>query len=576
MRYLSPYLRRFGKPFAAAILFLTLEALCDLLQPTLMSRIIDVGVQNKDLNYVFRFGGYMLLVTAFGAVAATMRNVISSHVSLNFGTKLRSDLFRKIQTLSFTSIDKFDRASLVTRLTNDVTQLQNFTNGLMRIFVKSPLICLGSLFMAIRLNPPLSVVLAVVVPMVAVLIVCNMRIGFPLFSRVQKALDRLNGVSREYLSGVRVVKAFNRFEFETDKFGGVNRSYREITTRAMRMMSVFGPGIMLTVNFGIVAVIWLGGHRVDEGHMQVGHIIAFINYMTQILFSLLMISNVFNLFVRAKASSERIGEVFAERDDMTWKDGAAAEPQAAGSVSFKGVSFAYGGTDAVLRDVTLDCRPGETIGIIGSTGSGKTTLVSLIPRFYDAAAGTVEVDGTDVRDVEPKRLRERIAIVPQKTVLFTGTIRDNLLWGKEDATEEEMVRAAKMAQAHEFIAASPDGYDTKLGQGGVNLSGGQKQRLSIARALVRQPAILILDDCTSAVDAATETRIKAALREYAEGLTCLLIAQRMTSVMDADRIVVLDNGEIVGSGKHDELMRTCRTYQEIYRSQTGKEARANV
>ncbi|MBO7747134.1 ABC transporter ATP-binding protein [Paenibacillus sp. MWE-103] len=576
MRYLSPYLRRFGKPFAAAILFLTLEALCDLLQPTLMSRIIDVGVQNKDLNYVFRFGGYMLLVTAFGAVAATMRNVISSHVSLNFGTKLRSDLFRKIQTLSFTSIDKFDRASLVTRLTNDVTQLQNFTNGLMRIFVKSPLICLGSLIMAIRLNPPLSVVLAVVVPMVAVLIVCNMRIGFPLFSRVQKALDRLNGVSREYLSGVRVVKAFNRFEFETDKFGGVNRSYREITARAMRMMSIFSPGIMLTVNFGIVAVIWIGGQRVDQGHMQVGHIIAFINYMTQILFSLLMISNVFNLFVRAKASSERIGEVFAERDDMTWKDGAAAKPQAAGSVSFKGVSFAYGGTDAVLRDVTLDCRPGETIGIIGSTGSGKTTLVSLIPRFYDAAAGTVEVDGTDVRDVEPKRLRERIAIVPQKTVLFTGTIRDNLLWGKEDATEEEMVRAAKMAQAHEFIAASPDGYDTKLGQGGVNLSGGQKQRLSIARALVRQPAILILDDCTSAVDAATETRIKAALREYAEGLTCLLIAQRMTSVMDADRIVVLDNGEIVGSGKHDELMRTCRTYQEIYRSQTGKEARANV
>ena len=577
MSYLKPYFRRFGKPFTVALLFLTLEALCDLLQPTLMSRIIDVGVANKDLNYVVRFGGYMLLVTAVGAVGATLRNVISSHVSLNFGTRLRSDLFGKIQTLSAASIDKFDRASLVTRLTNDVTQMQNFTNGLMRIFVKSPLICLGSLIMAIRLNPPLSVVLAVVVPMVAVLIFLNMRVGFPLFARVQKSLDRLNGVSREYLSGVRVVKAFNRFDYETDKFDGVNRAYQAISSRAMRMMSVFSPGIMLTVNFGIAAVIWLGGHRVDQGHMQVGHIIAFINYMTQILFSLLMISNVFNLFVRAKASSERIGEVFAEQDTMAWSGKAANPPaSAAGSIAFKDVSFAYGGTDAVLRDVTLSCRSGETVGIIGSTGSGKSTLVNLIPRFYDAASGTVEVDGADVRDVEPSRLRERIAIVPQKTVLFTGTIRENLLWGKENATEEEMVRAAKMAQAHDFIEACPEGYDTKLGQGGVNLSGGQKQRLSIARALVRQPAILILDDCTSAVDAATETRIKAALREYAQGLTCLLIAQRMTSVMDADRIVVLDNGEIVGSGKHDELMRDCRTYREIYRSQTGKEAQANV
>ncbi|WP_225446141.1 ABC transporter ATP-binding protein [Paenibacillus rhizovicinus] len=576
MSYLKPYFRRFGKPFAVAILFLMFEALCDLLQPTLMSRIIDVGVQNKDLDYVIRFGGYMLLVTAFGAVAASLRNVISSHVSLNFGTRLRSDLFRQVQTLSFGNIDKFDRASLVTRLTNDVTQMQNFTNGLMRIFVKSPLICIGSLIMAVRLNPPLSLVLAVVVPMVAVLIVVNMRIGFPLFGRVQKALDRLNGVSREYLSGVRVVKAFNRFQYESDKFDGVNRSYLDISSRAMRMGAIFSPSIMLTVNFGIAAVIWIGGHRVDEGHMQVGHIIAFINYMTQILFSLLMISNVFNLFVRAKASSERIGEVFAEKDAMTWSDKEPKTPEAPGSIALQGVSFAYGGTESVLRDISLTCQPGETIGIIGSTGSGKSTLVSLIPRFYDASSGTVTVDGTDVREVDPKKLRERIAIVPQKTVLFTGTIRENLLWGKEDATEEELLLAAKMAQAHEFIETCPEGYETKLGQGGVNLSGGQKQRLSIARALVRKPSILILDDCTSAVDAATESRIKAALREYAQGLTCLLIAQRISSVMDAERIVVLDNGEIVGSGTHDELLRDCRAYQEIYRSQTGKEAEANV
>ncbi|SDX56788.1 ABC transporter ATP-binding protein [Paenibacillus sp. CF384] len=581
MSFLKPYFRQFGKPFAAAILFLMLEALCDLMQPTLMSRIIDVGVANRNLDYVFRFGGYMLLITAIGAAGATMRNIISSHVSLNFGTRLRSDLFRRIQTLSFDSIDKFDRASLVTRLTNDVTQIQNFTNGLMRIFVKAPLICIGSLIMAIRLNPPLSLVLAVVIPFVALLIVINMRIGFPLFAGVQRALDRVNGVSREYLSGVRVVKAFNRVDYETDKFGMVNDSYQEASTRAMRLMSIFSPSIMLTVNLGITAVIWIGGVRVDGGHMQVGHIIAFINYMTQILFSLLMISSVFTMFVRAKASAERIGEVFAEKDSMTVSDGGQQKAVSGqfggkGSIAFKGVSFSYADSDTVLRDITLDCQPGETIGIIGSTGSGKSTLVNLIPRFYDAASGTVEVDGQDVRNIELKSLREQIAIVPQKAVLFSGTIRENLLWGKENASHEEVELAARMAQAHDFIMDCPEGYDTLLGQGGVNLSGGQKQRVSIARALIRQPSILILDDCTSAVDTSTESRIKEALREYAQGLTCILIAQRMSSVMDADRIIVLDNGQIVGSGRHEELMISCSAYQEIYRSQTGKEARANV
>ncbi len=572
-----PYVRRFGKPFGAAILFLMLEALCDLMQPTLMSHIIDFGVAEKDMDTVFRYGGFMLLITGVGALAATLRNIISSHVALNFGTLLRSDLFRRIQTLSYDSIDKFDRASLVTRLTNDVTQIQNFTNGLMRIFVKAPLICIGSLIMAVRLNPPLSLVLAVVVPLVAVLIVFNMRIGFPLFTKVQQALDRVNGVSREYLSGVRVVKAFNRFDYETEKFGGVNDEYRQASIRVMRMLSIFSPGIMLTVNFGIAAVIWIGGVRVDGGQMQVGHIIAFINYMTQILFSLLMISNVFTMFVRAKASAERIGEVFAEKDTMTWKEEELARSEgASGSIDFKGVSFAYTGTEAVLRDITLSCRPGETVGIIGSTGSGKSTLVNLIPRFYDATSGTIQVDGMNVRDVEPSRLREQIAIVPQKAVLFSGTIRENLLFGKEGASDEELERAARMAEAHDFIMACPEGYETRLGQGGVNLSGGQKQRLSIARALVRRPSILILDDCTSAVDTSTESRIKEALRQYAQGLTCILIAQRISSVMDADRIVVLDSGEIVGVGRHDELMQSCLAYQEIYRSQTGKEVRANV
>lgn len=579
LSFLKKYVRKYGGMFCVAVLFLTFEALCDLLQPTIMARIVDEGVAIKDIGVVLRLGGLMLLITAFGAVSASVRNIVSSRVSGRFGADLRSDLFKSIQRLSFEHIDKFERASLVTRLTNDVTQVQNFTNGLMRIFVKAPLLCIGSLIMAARLNPRLAVVLAVVVPIVGVLIALNMKVGFPLFLKVQRALDRLNSVMREYLSGVRVVKAFNRFDYETAKFERTNEEYRTRAVTAMRAMSIFNPGIMLTVNAGIIAVIWFGSLRVQAGQMQVGHIIAFINYMTQILFSLMLISMVFNMFVRARASAGRIGEVFAQRNAMTWKEGAApADPLSHGRIDFEGVSFTYEGAsgEPALRNVTFTCLPGQTVGIIGSTGSGKSTLVSLIPRFYDASEGSIRVGGKDVRDIDPKLLRETIALVPQKTVLFSGTIAENLRWGKEDAGPEELEWALRMSEAYEFVAALPEGMETKLGQKGVNLSGGQKQRLSIARALVRKPDILILDDSTSAVDAATEARIKESLKSYARNLTCLIIAQRITSVMDADRIIVMDNGEIVGDGLHDELMKNCRVYREIYLSQVGKEMQGHA
>ncbi|MDB4868062.1 MAG: transporter ATP-binding protein [Cohnella sp.] len=578
MRNFRPYIRKYGKLFIFAILFLTFEAVCDLLLPTIMSRLIDIGVAGRDLNFVLRMGGLMLLVTAGGAVSAVIRNGISSRVSQNFGADVRSDLYRKIQTFSFQTIDKFERASLMTRLTNDVTQVQNFVNGLMRIFVKSPLICIGSLIMAASLNPHLAVVLLVVVPLVGLLIVLNMRIGFPLFAQVQKALDRINGATREYLAGVRVVKAFNRFDHEMDKFDAANTNYQQRNTVAMRVMSVFSPSVMLTVNFGIVAVIWLGGIRVNNGQMQVGHIMAFIHYMTQILFSLLMIGFVFNMFVRAKTSAERIGEVLTENDRVEWEKQSGREAEGAGRIDFENVVFSYEGAsgDPILKNITLTCLPGETVGIIGSTGSGKSSLVSLIPRFYEVSSGSLKVDGADIRTLDPHQLRQKIAVVPQKSMLFTGTIEDNIRWGKEDAAPEEISQAARMAQADEFISSFPEGYQTQLGQGGVNLSGGQKQRLSIARALVRKPDILILDDSTSAVDTATETRIKDALKSYERTMTCLLIAQRITSVIDADKIVVLDNGEIVGIGRHEELMHSCLSYQEIYRSQIGKEVRANV
>lgn len=573
MNFLPKYIKKYGKSFSIAVFFLTLEAISDLLQPTIMAMIIDEGVANKDIHYVLKMGGLMLLITAFGAISASTRSVVASIVSQNFGTELRSDLFKKIQTLSFKNIDKFDRASLVTRLTNDVTQVQVFVNGLMRIFVKAPLLAIGGLIMATRLNLQLSVVLAVVVPIVALLIMINMKIGFPLFSRVQKALDRVNSVMREYLSGIRVVKAFNRFDVEVGKFLKVSDHYKNKAISANRLMATFSPAIMLTVNLGIVVVLWIGGNGVNTGEIQVGHIIAFINYMTQILFSLMMISMVFNMFVRAKASAGRINEVFIQEDPLSWEMDQQESSTEKGRIDFENVSFSYDQTmsEPILKNINLTILPGETVGIIGSTGSGKSTLVGLIPRFYDTVSGTIKVDGIDSKRVNPKKLRDKIAIVPQKNILFTGSIEENIRWGKEDATDTEVVTAAAIAGAHDFIEKSPEGYQTRIGQGGVNFSGGQKQRISIARALVKKPEILILDDSTSAVDMETEAKIKEALKKYAKGLTCLLIAQRITSIMDADKIVVLDHGELVGVGTHQELLQDCSVYQEIYESQVGKE-----
>lgn len=573
MEFLKKYIKKYWKGFVAAVSFLTLEAFCDLMQPTIMSKIVDKGVTGRQMNYVLQMSGVMLMVTALGAVGAVGRNILASKVSQRFGAELRSDLFKKIQSFSFDNMDRFEGATLVTRLTNDVTQVQNFTNGLMRIFVKSPLICIGSLIMASRLNPRMSVVLAVIVPIIAILIFLNMKIGYPFFVKVQRALDKVNSVIREYLAGVRVVKAFNRFDYERERFEKANKELGTTSTTAMRVAAIFNPGITLTVNLGIIVVLWYGGLSVNKGNMHVGQIIAFINYMTQILFSLMMISFVFTMFVRARASAERIGEVFTEENTMKILDAPAKATDVKGRVDFNNVCFSYAGTscEPVLKDISFTCMPGETVGIIGSTGSGKSSLVNLIPRFYDVVSGSVEVDGINVKEMNQKDLRDKIAIVPQKAVLFTGTVIDNIRWGKQEASLEEVEEAAKVAQAHDFISSFPEGYYTKLGQGGINFSGGQKQRVSIARALVKKPEILILDDSTSAVDVSTESKIREALREYSKNLTCIIIAQRITSVMGADKIVVLDNGQVVGLGTHGELMQKSTVYQDIYRSQIGKE-----
>jgi ATP-binding cassette subfamily B multidrug efflux pump len=575
MEFLKKYMFKYWKLFFTAVFFLSIEAYCDLLQPTIMAGIVDNGVAAKKMNIVMSMGGKMLLVAAFGAFAATMRNIISSSVSQKFGAELRLDLFKKIQSFSFDNVDEFEGATLITRLTNDITQLQNFTNGLMRIFVKAPLLCIGSLIMATLLNPHLAVVLLVVVPVIICMIAASMNIGLPFFIKVQKSIDRVNGVMREYLSGIRVVKAFNRFDYEVNRFNTENENLAYVSTKAMKVMAIFSPGITLVVNLGIVVVLWIGGFRVESHSIHVGQIIAFINYMTQILSSLMMISFVFNMFVRARVSARRIGEVFSKENAMSSAvtsyiyKGAIEEK---GRLDFENVFFKYKANDRepVIKNVSFTCMPGEVMGIIGSTGSGKSSLINLIPRFYDVTSGCIKVDGEDIRNIDIKKLRDNIAVVPQKIVLFTGTIMDNIRWGKEMAKEEEVARASTIAQAHDFITAFPEGYNTTLGQGGVNLSGGQKQRISIARALIKNPELLILDDSTSAVDVATETKLMGALKEYYKGLSCIIIAQRITSVMMADRIIVLDNGSISDIGSHEELLIKSTVYKDIYSSQIGK------
>jgi len=614
MSIASPYFRKYAAPFLAAVGCLSVESICDLLQPTVMARIVDQGVASHDLGIVIRLGLLMLLIAAVGATGATGRNIIASLVSYRFAADLRGDLSRRITSYSFEELDTFDRASLITRQTNDVAQVQGFVNGMMRIFAKAPIVAVGSLVMAVLLEPGLSLVLAVVAPVAAGVIAVNLFTGFRRFQRVQEGLDRVNSVTREYLGGVRVVKAFGREEHEVGRFSLANRELTAASTRALQAIAFFGPAIALTVNLGIVAVLWIGGIRVAGSTLQVGKTIAFVNYMTQILFALGMVSGVFTFFVRAKASWARITEVLRRPGSEPYADvtpaaggghaagsrsltggsrtaaGSRAEAgggagagsrtavrrplRAPASVEFADVSFAYPASDErlVIENVSLTCEPGTLTAIIGPTGAGKSTLAALVPRFYDASVGRVLVGGSDVRGIDLRALRGRIALVPQKTVLFTGTIEENLRWGREDATQDELETAARAAAAHDFIAGFPEGYRSVLGQGGVNLSGGQKQRVAIARALIRRPDILIFDDCTSSVDSLTEAEILGSIRRSAAGITCILITQRISAAAAADRVLVLDDGRTAGVGTHAELLESSDVYRDICVAQLGKEA----
>ena len=566
MKLILSYIRKHLGTFLLSTLFLTLEAAADLLQPAFMSVIVDQGIKNADINQILRLGTAMLGIALAGAVCAVIRNRFASFVSQTIGRELRHDMYHNVQQLSMENIDRLRPASIITRITNDVAQIQEFINGIMRIMVKAPIIGIGAIILIMVQTPGQAPVMAGILLITSVLVWGNMRMGYPRFGIVQKRLDRLNGVAREFLSSVRVVKAFRAEEEETEKFEGASLELARANTAALRTMAVFSPFINLTVNFGIVLLLWISG---NEQSGEIGRLMASVNYMTQVLFSVTMISNTLNTAVRATASSARIQEVLEERPAQKQPVNPLL-PDITGDIHFDHVSFAYAGAGKEsLHDIDIHIHSGETIGIIGSTGSGKTTLVNLVPRFYDALSGKIWIDGCDVTQIDTKRLREAVAVVPQKALLFSGTIRDNLRWGRDEAGEDELRTAAETACAHAFIQQSGQGYDTLLGQGGVNLSGGHKLRLSLARALVRRPRILILDDCTSALDAQTESDVLKGLRDMAGSMTVLLVSQRISTVMGTDRILCLDNGCMVGWGTHEELMDSCSMYQKIYHSQIG-------
>lgn len=566
MKLIIQYIRRHIGSFCAAIFFLTVEAMADLLQPTFMSHIVDDGVKNMDVRRILSYGVIMFMIALVGAFGAVMRNLFASRTSQTIGKEMRSDMFRKVQNLSLENIDRLQPASIITRITNDVTQVQEFINGCMRIMVKAPITCIGAIVLVIVQTPQQIPVLVVILVAAFGMVAANMRLGYPLFGILQGKLDRLNNVSREFLSSIRVVKAFNAESQEQVKFETAARELAGAGTAAMRVMAVYGPLINLTVNLGIVVLLWLSQ---NQNSMEIGRLMASVNYMTQILFAMGMISNILNSAVRAAASSGRIQEVLEEEPAQKMAD-EPITPDWKGEVTFEDVSFAYAGAgNEALSHVSFCVQPGETIGIIGSTGSGKSTLVNLVPRFYDTTRGKVCIDGIDVKKMDEKELRRAIAVVPQKALLFYGTILENLRWGRKEATETEMKQAAEIACADSFIMQTENGYDTLLGQGGVNLSGGQKQRLALARALVRNPKVLILDDFTSALDAETEAAVLSGLRRHLQKVTVLLISQRISTVRRADRILCLENGTVQGIGSHEELMATCPTYQAIYHSQIG-------
>ena len=572
-KYITPYL----SAFVIGPLMMLTEVAGEVMLPKFMSMIINNGVASRNVAYIGKMGTLMVLTVLFMAVGGILGAYFSAKASISFTSDMRNDLFRKVQQFSFENIDDYSTGSLVTRLTNDVQQVQNVLMMGLRMALRAPGMFLGALIMAFMMNRQLAVIILIVIPLLLAAIILILKTAFPRFGEMQRRLDRLNSGIQESLTNVRVVKSFVREDHEIEKFSKLNDDLKESSLRALRIVITTMPVMMFAMNVTTLAVVWYGGNIIIAGNMPVGDLTAFTTYIVQILMSLMMLSMVFLQSSRASASMKRINEIFDTEiglndDNAENKDKKVTE----GRVEFKNVSFGYSGEngrkDLVLEGISFTAEPGQTIGIIGSTGSGKTSLVQLIPRLYDVTGGEVLVDGVNVKEYSLKHLREGVGMVLQKNVLFSGTIEENLRWGNEDAPMEDVIRFSESAQADPFVKTFKNGYDTEMGQGGVNVSGGQKQRLCIARALLKRPKILILDDSTSAVDTATEAKIRESLYHDLKDTTKIIIAQRISSVQEADQILVLEDGKIIGHGTHEELLKTCEAYSEIYTTQIGNQS----
>ena len=558
-----------------APLMMFIEVIMDLNQPKLMSDIIDIGVANGDITYVLNVGFKMIVVAFIGILGGMLCGVFSTLASMNMGKNMRQGLFNKIQSLSFSEIDQFKTSSLITRLTNDVTQVQNMVMMALRGMVRSPLICLGGIIMSLSISVKLSMIFLVVIPLIILSVTVITAKSTPFFTAMQKKIDNVNLVMRENLLGVRVVKAFAIEDKVKERFSYSNDDFMSKSIKAQSVTILLWPLVTLIMNLSVVAILWFGGNYVNKGSLEIGKIMAFINYLVQIMSSLNMLVMIIINFSRAKVSASRINEVLDVESSITDKEDAKKINKF--NIDFKDVYFKYNKDgDYVLKGISFKAEEGEKIGIIGATGSGKSTLISLIPRLYDTSSGTVMIGNEDVKNLKINELRSLIGVVLQDTTLFSGSIEDNLKFGKEDATEEMMISSVKDAQAFEFINANNEGFNREVGQRGKNLSGGQKQRISIARTLIKNPKILILDDSSSALDMATEAKLQKSIKNRMKNSTVFLIAQRISAVKDSDKIIVLDNGEIVAIGNHEELIKECDIYRSIAISQLGEEVVSNA